>query len=206
LLPGKGDAIKTSGAIAPPHSFRDLALPFLRHGLMAFGGPAAHVAMHHFPALQTSGDLRLGVWGQTGTFKKFNSESQNDADGIYAIFDQALWNPPSAGGPGRGLRTFLEYGRTDPSVAPIYQHFGGGVTQSGFLWGRPDDTIGVSPQMAQISSGMKTPHSYELALEHFYNLQLAPWVSVQPDFQYIINPGGKYSNALVGTLRLKVKL
>jgi hypothetical protein len=93
LLPGKGDAIKPSGAIAPPHSFRDLALPFLRHGLMAFGGPAAHVAMHHFPALQTSGDLRLGVWGQTGTFEKFNSESQNDVDGIYAIFDQALWNP-----------------------------------------------------------------------------------------------------------------
>jgi porin len=150
---------------------------------------------NHLPLLEMSGDLRSGVWAQTGKFKQFNGEPQNGADGVYAIFDQALWNPPSGGGHTRGLRMFLEYGQTQSSVAPIYQHFGGGVTESGLLWERPNDVVGVSPELARISSGMKTPYSYELALESFYNLRLTSWAAVQPDLQLIINPGGTYPDA-----------
>jgi hypothetical protein len=50
MLSGKRGASKAPGAIASPHSFRDLALPFLRLGLTPFGSPAAHIVMILFYA------------------------------------------------------------------------------------------------------------------------------------------------------------
>lgn len=158
------------------------------------------------PNLQHGGDLRLGMWGQTGTFTRLGGSRQQGADGFYAILDQTVWKRESGGLNDHGLRMFLEYGQTDPGVSAVFQHFGGGVTESGFLWDRPRDVWGISPQLARISSGLDTPHSYELAVETFYNFFLTPAVSLQPDLQYVINPGGEYSDALVGTLRLKVNL
>lgn len=158
------------------------------------------------PGLGTDGDLRLGLWGHTGTYGKFDGGTRHGVEGLYLIFDQTLWKPTSAKDDGRGLRTFLEYGYTDRSVSPIYQHFGGGVTWTGLLPGRPYDVIGFTPQYARLSPGLGVPHNYELALETFYNLRLTAQVALQPDLQYIVNPGGQYPDALVGTLRLKVGL
>jgi porin len=38
-----------------------------------------------------------------------------------------------------------------------------------------------------------------MVLEATYQAELAPWMTIQPDIQYIINPGGQSSidNALV---------
>ena len=40
---------------------------------------------------------------------------------------------------------------------------------------------------------------YENIFEVTYQANLAPWLSVQPDLQYIVHPGGspRYGNALV---------
>ena len=40
---------------------------------------------------------------------------------------------------------------------------------------------------------------YEAIAETDYNLQIAPWLSVRPNLQYVINPGGtgKIPNAFV---------
>jgi porin len=44
--------------------------------------------------------------------------------------------------------------------------------------------------------------SSETFLEVTYQYAVAPWLQLQPDFQYVFNPGGGIANAS-GTVRLK---
>lgn len=158
----------------------------------------------HAPILASGGNLKLGFWGHTGTFTRFDDSEQRGTYGYYAILDQTLWQPAGAPPGGRGVRAFLVYGRTQRSINPIDQHLGGGVTWTGLLAARPDDILGFGPQYAHLSPQAGLPFSYELAMEAFYRLQVKGWAAFTPDLQYIIHPGGQYPNALVGTIRMEV--
>ncbi len=151
-----------------------------------------------------NGNMKLGVWAHTGTFTRLNGERQKGVYGWYAIIDQTLWQPAGEPEDGRGLRAFLEYGNTQSGINVIDWHTGGGVAWKGPLPARPGDTLGFSPQYVHISSQAGLPKSYELAIEAFYRLRVTDMVVIQPDLQYIINPGGKYTNTLVGTVRMEV--
>ena len=52
------------------------------------------------------------------------------------------------------------------------------------------------------------PQSYEIAVELTYIVQATRWLQVQPDVQYIINPGGtgKIRDALVIGFQLAINL
>jgi carbohydrate-selective porin OprB len=49
------------------------------------------------------------------------------------------------------------------------------------------------------------PHPYEPALERLYQAPLWKWAALMPDLPFIIHPGGRYSDALVGTLDLTIQ-
>jgi porin len=158
------------------------------------------------PLLHTGGNLKLGAWEHTGTFTRFDGSQQHGTYGYYAILNQTLWQPPGAGRDGRGVRSFLEWGRTQDTINAIDQHAGGGVTWTGPTSRRPLDIAGFTSQYAHISPHAGLPDSYELALETFYRAQITPWATLQPDLQFIVNPGGQYRDAVVLTLRLVVHL
>lgn len=157
------------------------------------------------PLLLYDGNLKVGFWGHTGTFSRLDVGYRHGADGFYAILDQTLWKPTDKEDDARGVRTFLEYGRTDPSVSTIFQHTGGGITWVGPLSQRPEDELGFSPEYAYLSKEANLSYSYELILESFYKVKLGPWAMLQPDLQCIVHPGGKYPDALVGTLWLSLQ-
>jgi hypothetical protein len=93
-----------------------------RNGTFLIGDTG--LVWHDLPKLHAKGDLRVGARSQTGTFRRFNHTAQNRAHSVYAVFDQTLWRPASAGEHGPGLGMFLEYGETDPDASLIYQRFG----------------------------------------------------------------------------------
>jgi len=157
----------------------------------------------HLAEWQADGNLRVGFWGDTGNFTRLDGGMERGTHGMYAIVDQTLWKPTSKEDETRGLRTFLEYAQTPGDVSIIDRHIGGGLAWTGLFPDRPRDIIGVSPQYVHISDSTNLPKSYELATEAFYKYQLAPWASIQPDLQYICNPGGQYRNALVVTLQIE---
>ncbi len=154
------------------------------------------------PVFGKAGNFKLGAWWHTGTFDRLDGGQQQGTGGYYVIFNQTLWKPAGPTDPGRGVRTFLEHGGTQSTISNIDSHFGGGVTWTGPLAARPQDIVGACAQYAHIPTQAALPHSYELALEGFYRLQLLRWAVLMPDLQYIVHPGGEYPNALVGTLRL----
>ncbi|MDR3555618.1 MAG: carbohydrate porin [Syntrophobacteraceae bacterium] len=156
------------------------------------------------PVLANAGNLKVGFWEHTGTFTRFEGAKQQGTSGGYGIIDQTLWQPAGEAPGGRGVRAFLEYGRTQQTITPVYQHIGGGLTWQGLCDCRPDDTVGVSPQYAYLSPGAGLPYTYELALEAFYKLQVTRWATLRPDLQYIVHPGGKYPDALVGTIGVRL--
>ncbi len=156
------------------------------------------------PILAREGNLKIGFWDHTGTFTRFEGSEQHGTHGGYGIIDQTIWQPAGESPDGRGVRAFLEYGRTQQSINPVYQHVGGGLTWKGLFAGRADDIVGLSSQYCYLSRQATLPFTYEMALETFYRLQVAPWAQLMPDLQYIIHPGGKYPDALVGTIGMKV--
>jgi porin len=156
------------------------------------------------PFLEGDGNLKLGAWGHTGMFTRFDGLRQRGTYGYYAILDQTLWQPASEREGSRGVRTFLVYGRTQQSINPIDWHIGGGIVSTGLLAARPNDVVGFGSQYAHISGEAGLPQSYELAMEVFYKFQIIRWAALMPDLQYIVHPGGQYPDALVGTLRLMV--
>jgi len=151
---------------------------------------------------RSAGNLKLGAWGHTGTFTRFNGGHQIGTQGYYAIFNQTIWQPVGEPGDGRGLRSFLGYGRTLRTVSVIDWAAAGGLAWKGLFSARPNDMAGLGPAYARVSRDAGLPRSYELATELFYLWQINRWATVMPDLQYIVNPGGRYANALVASLRL----
>jgi porin len=187
--------------------FGDLVDNPARYQLSDYGAlfiGEAGLKWHANPVLPYAGNLKAGIWGHNGAFTKFDGTTQQGTWGYYLVFNQTLWQPQGAQEPGPGLRSFLEYAQTQTGISPINRHMGGGLSWTGITDLRPNDIIGFSPQYAHISPDAGLPHPYELDVEAFYQLQVAPWAFVQPDFQYFVHPGGIHPNAFVITLRMLV--
>jgi len=156
------------------------------------------------PVLGGDGNLKFGFWGHTGSFTRFDGRTQRGAQGAYAILDQTLWRP--AGDDDRGVGVFLEYGQTDPAVSAIGRHYGAGITWTGPFAARGKDVFGITAQNADTSDQAGLPYRAEVLSEGFYKFQINQWLSLQPDLQYILHPGGRYPNAEIGMLDLQVRL
>ena len=108
----------------------------------------------------------------------------------------------------QGLGWFgrIAYEPQDRNFIDFY--FDTGLTYKGLIPTRDGDTLGVALAYAHLSSGVQetevdeSPVSLvgaEMALELSYQAQLTKWLSIQPDLQVIINPGGnnELNNAIV---------
>jgi porin len=91
-----------------------------------------------------------------------------------------------------------------------------GVTLKAPFEGRDDDTVGIGFGIARVSSGARAfdsdvgafsgPPAFVRTTETFievtYQASIAPWWQLQPDFQYVFNPGGGIANPNDPTRRI----
>ena len=155
---------------------------------------------------QLPGRIGIGGYDHNGEFKRFDGGTQSGEDGMYVVVDQTLWQP-SASDSSRSIGIFAQFGLADPNVALMDEHIGTGFQWTGPipLSSRSGDVLGIGPTWVQLSNQSTTVDRYELAIEGFYKLRIAPWFDVQPDLQYIINPGGTgRPNALAMTVRVEI--
>ena len=101
----------------------------------------------------------------------------------------------------QGLSGFLRVALAPEDRNFVNFYFDVGLTYQGLLPMRDEDALGVAFGYAQISGGARDglrgeglrPMGGEMVLEATYRIQLNPWLAVQPDLQYVINPGGTRS-------------
>jgi porin len=170
-----------------------------------------------------AGTIKLGGWYHFGHFddQRFGTDGLSLADpasngiprrlrgtsGLYGIIDQQIYRPP--GGDAESGVTFFARVAGAPSDRNLIDFYlDTGVTFSGMIPSRPDDKFGVAFIYADISNharaldrelvaftGIPSPiRNYEMTLELTYMAQIVPGWTVQPDFQYVINPGGNVPN------------
>ena len=175
------------------------------------------------------GKLSFGGWWDTNTFARLSgSGTQKGNGGWYLTLDQILFKPPhekpAASGPRANNETEQEQEEfpsalaatfsvnwANPTVNAVDGNLLLGLSYTGLLPGRDLDVLGLGGTIAQFADAARTRDPYELAVETFYRLRFTQWVSLKPDLQYIVHPGGAgvapaaaIRDALVGTLRLEV--
>jgi porin len=172
---------------------------------------------------------KLGGWYDTGRFldQRFDTAGLSLADSastgiarrhsgnfsIYGVVDQMMWRQPS--GP-RSVGGFARVMGAPDDRNLIDFSLNAGVNLKAPLPGRDDDTFGIGYGWAHVSgrasdldrdTGSFTGTVFPVrGAEHFievtYQFQIAPWWQLQPDFQYVINPGGGVQNPKNTTQRV----
>ena len=131
----------------------------------------------------------------------------------------AAKNPPAADASacacsGQGLSSFVRIGFSPQQASPVGLYSDAGLVYTGLIPTRNADKLGAAfgytrmgGQYASMGSAAGLPGvGYEAVAELSYSMQLAPALTIQPDVQYILHPGGtrQYGNALVLGVRAVV--
>ncbi|RSV53016.1 porin [Sphingomonas sp. ABOLD] len=192
-----------AGCLGDPHgldfSFRD--------GLLLIGEAGIER-----PGLKIAG----GYWRYT---KRHDDYTEVDADGVplqrvdhggYAIAELQL-----TGGEGkRSLTVFGRAGMSGGAATPFQGGWQAGFLVERLIAGRPDSQASFGMSRGVTTPGYRAvlldagarPSRAETSFELTYSDQLATWLTVQPDLQFIADRGGveKARGVVVGTLRLTI--
>lgn len=124
---------------------------------------------------------------------------------LYGVVDQMIWQSPT----GSTLNLFTRaMGTPQADRNPVIFSLNAGLTLHGPLPTRSDDTAGLgmgygrvsgstailNQQTAFFTSTFVPMQTGETFLELTYQYQLTPAVQLQPDFQYVFNPGAGIAN------------
>jgi porin len=148
--------------------------------------------------------VALGAWYYTARFSDLSDTSQHrGSGGAYLIGDLSV----------RSVTVFAQLGLGDGRVNQIGGYLGGGLTFTAPIPGRAQDMVGLAVAAARNGSHYERadttagiPTAGETTLEFTYLAPIGSWLSVQPDVQYVIHPGGTRAtpNAVVPGLRIAV--
>ena len=110
---------------------------------------------------------------------------------------------PAAPSTDKGLGIFTHIGFAPRNSGLINFYIDGGLNYKGLVPTRDSDILGVAiayghlRDNAQGVEGKSNP-GYEIVFEATYQIEVATWLSLQPDLQYVIHPSGtNIANALV---------
>jgi porin len=135
---------------------------------------------------------------------------------IYAVADQMVWQDPAEAD--RTLNVFVRAMGTQWADRNLINFsLNAGLTFHEPFLHRDDDTFGIGMGYTHVSSsvsaldrqtayytGAFTPvRSGEAFVEVTYQYQVTPWWQIQPDFQYVFNPGAGVANPNMPNERVK---
>lgn len=163
------------------------------------------------------GKIAIGAWGyskrQDDLFEvdEMGDPLRRRARGAYIVAERPLNDPEGL----RGVTAFLRAGISDGKTTPFKGGWQTGLLITKIFDGRPDSQFSIGANQAFLSgeyrrlieaTGVETVNA-ETAFEITYSDKLAEQITVQPDFQLVLNPGGEdgADRVLVTGLRVTVE-
>ncbi len=160
------------------------------------------------------GTYKLGFWADTAPFPspRFDNTGAplaltggtplnlRNNFSVYGVADQVVWQP--GGDDPRSVSVFARLMGAPGDRNLINFSVNAGITMKAPLPGRDDDTFGIGFGIAKVTpaaagfdidSGLPA-RGTETFIEITYQVQVTGWWQVQPDFQYVFNPGGGILN------------
>lgn len=189
-----------------------------KQGVMAIGEIDLNYKVQFFESGLLPGTLKVGAWSHSGDADALTSVDDNGDPvryksnyGFYGILDQTVYCEKDE----QGLGIFVQIGGSpdekndDRNLVDFY--VGGGLNYHGLLPGRDEDDFGIAVASASISDrvrGVETRDENETTVEVTYRLKLNDSWSLQPDLQWVFNPGAEPSvkDAVVAGIRFEVGL
>lgn len=160
------------------------------------------------------GKIALGYWRYT--------ERQDDiralgpagdplpriAQGAYLLAERRLMGASD----GPGLDGFVRLGLSDGKTTPFRGGWQAGLLFGGIVPGRPESQLSIGVHQAWLSRGYRANAldvgedlaAAETGFELTYSDRILPFLTIQPDIQYVLDPAGERAveDALVIGLRL----
>jgi porin len=138
------------------------------------------------------GSVSLGGYVDISDFDFLDGfgRTRGGTDGFYLLLDQMVYRE---GGPGsdQGLTPWGAFTLApDQQINTIPFSAAGGLVYQGLIPGRADDLTALAVYYGRFSDELPD-QSAETVVEANHRLQLAPWLYVTPDFQYVIRPNGQ---------------
>jgi porin len=162
----------------------------------------------------TNGKIGVGAWKYTKKFDDLvdvDSEGnpvQRRSHGMYVLGERQVYQAP--GHDDQGLKVFARFGIASPDANRFDYAWSAGAVYTG-LFGRDGGRLGLGVEGAHNSrkyrESVGTVDSSTRAYELTYSDNLTPWLLIQPDVQYIMDPDTNpaLKNALVVGTRFTVK-
>lgn len=164
---------------------------------------------------RSEGRLRgnLGVWRYSRNPENWyetapdGSPLRKPSQGAYAVVEGDLL--PEGGA--RQVTAFLRAGLSDPHTTPFHGGFQAGLLMAPALASRPDSQVSLGTHHAWTSNHFRDAMraeggnpGNETVVELTYSDQIVPWLALQPDVQWVHQPGGDRNvpDAVVGIVRL----
>jgi len=135
--------------------------------------------------------LSIGGWYYTSNFETILDESRENGNfEIYFNAEKLIYAEESNSL--QGLYCFGRIGLAHSNFNPSDYSLLGGINCKGLIHGRDKDILGLAFTSIHLSNKFKELQNlnsnFETIFELTYSIQLNEWLSLQPDFQYILKP------------------
>ena len=210
---GDSQALNPSGTSFP------IGNGFLAFAEMQYETPSNHSMVYEGEQKPLAGVYKLGVWydGQKFDDQEIDDAGLSQADpgttgvpahhrgnfNVYGVVDQTIWQSDEVNEDEKAVNFFTRImgGPDDQNL--ITYGVNAGFTLKDPFEGRDDDTAGIAMGYARVGNqafalqqdeanftGTRDfSRRSETFVEATYQYQLFPWWQIQPDLQYVIDPG-----------------
>lgn len=169
--------------------------------------PAEQPANSGDEAAETFNKTAIGLWRYSGKFDPLDGiGNKHHSQGAYILAERTLML--EQGHPSQGLSGFVRYGVASEAVNPLDWTASLGLRYRGLIPGRDDDIAGIAVTVNHASDRLHADDSQETDWEVTYRAQVTPWLAIQPNLQYFVNPGMDKSidNAWIVGARVEVEM